>query len=140
MNNWTIFTSESIFSYGKHEGRTLEQVAQQDSQYILWCVRNIPYFLIAEADLVAYSEKYPIKIHGVNVQTGDPVECKFNCFNYGDEDLQCLQNKWESYQDHLETFSEADYSDYDDYSVDSNPYYNDNMDMDQQDPEFWDWF
>jgi hypothetical protein len=34
----------------------------------------------------------------------------------------------------------ADFNYLDDYSIDNNPYYNDNLDMDQQDPEFWDWF
>jgi hypothetical protein len=34
----------------------------------------------------------------------------------------------------------ADYDYYVDYSVSNNPYYNDNLDMDQQDPEFWDSF
>jgi hypothetical protein len=140
MKNWTIFTSDSIFSFGKHEGFTLEQVAKENSQYILWCVLNIPKFLITEADFQEYSEKYPITLPGVDAQTGELVECRFNCFTYSESDLQHLRNKWEAYEEYVDLQSEADYSCYDDYSVDSNPYYNDNLDMDQQDPEFWDWF
>jgi hypothetical protein len=140
MKNWTIFKSDSIFAFGKHEGSTLEQVAKENSQYILWCVLNIPKFLIYESDFEAYSEKYPITISGVDVKTGEKVDCRFNCFNYNESDLQHLRNKWGIYQEYLDLQSEADNSLYDDYSIDRNPYYNDNLDMDQQDSEFWDWF
>ena len=138
MKNWTIFKSDSIFSFGKYEGSTLEQVAEENSHYILWCVLNIPKFLIYETDFKEYSEKYSITIPGVDVQTGEAVDCRLNCFNYGEGDLQHLRNKWEAYEEYMDLQSEADYSCYNDYSVNNNPYYNDNLDMDQQDPEFWD--
>ncbi len=53
MKNWTIFTAETLFTFGKHNGKTLEQVAKTDAQYIHWCVKNIPEFLIDESYFIS---------------------------------------------------------------------------------------
>jgi hypothetical protein len=140
MKNWTIFTEETKFNFGKHAGKTLDEVAQSDAPYILWCVRIVSKFLISIEDLTTYQNKYPIYLTGIDMNTGEPVELHFNKFVLQESDIEMLNAKWESYEDFIEMKSNADYDYYDNYSVDNNPFYNDNLDMDQQDPEFWDSF
>jgi hypothetical protein len=140
MKDWTIFTTETVFNFGRNKGQTLEEVAKSDAQYILWCVRNIDKFLISKEDLLEYKNKYPINLPLTIKKPGQRGSITVNIFNIDDSDLAILNKKWESYEDYVEMQSNADWDCYDDYSVGSNPFYNDNLDMDQQDPEFWDWF
>ena len=60
MKNWNIFKAETTFDFGRNKGKTLEQVAQSDAPYILWCVNNIEKFLISVEDLTSYQKKYTI--------------------------------------------------------------------------------
>jgi hypothetical protein len=140
MKNWTIFISETTFNFGKHKGDTLELVAQSDAPYILWCFRNIDKFLISEELLTDYQNKYPCILSGTTINTGEYFEFDMNKYEVTQNDLELLKTKWEDYEEYIDMMDNADYDYFDDYSVGNNPYYNDNLDMDQQDPEFWDWF
>lgn len=142
MKNWTIFTSETTFSFGRHKGEAIETVAKNDASYIAWCFRNIDKFLISEELLTEYQNKYPCILSGTTVNTGEYFEFDMNKYEVTQDDLELLKTKWELYEDYLEQNNpaNADYDYYEDYSFSNNPYYNDNLDMDQQDPEFWDWF
>lgn len=140
MKNWTIFKAETIFDFGKYQGNTLDQVAQIDAPYLLRCVRNIEKFLISEEDLIGFSNKYEKTITTFCSPTNDEFERSSNFYIVTNDDLNLLKKKWEDYEEYIEMMDNADYDYYDDYSVSNNPYYNDNLDMDQQDPEFWDWF
>ena len=65
---------------------------------------------------------------------------KLNKFYLQETDIKSLELKWESYDEYIEMLSNDDCDYFDDFSVGNNPYYNDNLDMDQQDQEFWDSF
>ena len=140
MKHWTIFTENTIFNFGKHKGETLEEVAKKDARYILWCVRKIDKFLISIEDLTAYQNKYPIYFTGIEMNTGEPVELIFNIFELQGLDIKIIDSNWDSYQYYINMKSNADYGYSNNCSLDNNPFYNDNLDMDQQDPEFWDSF
>jgi hypothetical protein len=138
MKNWTIFTAESIFTFGKHQGKTLEQVAQCDAPYILWCVRNIDKFLIEKDAFLDFQKKYEKSFVTICSPTNDEFERTTNFYEATEQDLDLLENKWNNYTNQNSSRQYADYDHYEDYSVDRNPFYNDNLDMDQQDQEFWD--
>jgi hypothetical protein len=114
MKNWTIFAAETLFNFGKHKGKTLEQVAETDAPYIYWCVNNIPEFLIDQSDFIAYALKYATWFDDVNV-LGKVVKCElaFNSYVLKDADLLLNQNKWASYEEYMEMLSNADEGDYD---------------------------
>ena len=140
MKNWTIFTPDSIFNFVRNKGKSLEEVAECDAPYIYWCVLNIDKFLISQEDLLAYQKKYEKTFVAYCFPPHLKNEKPTNVYTVNEAELEILREKWNSYEvEEEEHFLEYDYHDYD-YSVDSNPYYNDNLDMDQQDPEFWDWF
>lgn len=42
----TVFKLSDPLTFGKHRGRTLEQVIHGDPQYIRWCLRTIEWFEI----------------------------------------------------------------------------------------------
>jgi len=140
MKNWNIFTAETTFDFGRNKGKTLEQVAQSDAPYILWCASNIEKFLISIEDLTSYQKKYPIVFSNFDEKTGEYTGVKLNKFYLQETDIKSLELKWESYDEYIEMLSNDDCDYFDDFSVGNNPYYNDNLDMDQQDQEFWDSF
>ena len=140
MKNWTIFEADTIFTFGKYKGYTLDYVATQNISYILWCVKNIEKFLISEEDLTEYCNKSKSNIISILTNPNEDFVNSMALFLVSENDLIFLKKKWEDYEEYFEMQSNADDDYYDDYSLDNNPYYNDNLDMDQQDPEFWDWF
>lgn len=38
------YTVESIFQFGKYKGKTVEEVTNENPEYLLWCVKNIEWF------------------------------------------------------------------------------------------------
>jgi len=140
MKSWKIFTTETNFNFGKYEGNTLNQVAQIDAPYLLWCVQKIEKFLISEEDLIVFSNKYEKIFTTFCSPTNEEFERSTNYYTVTNDDVNLLKKKWQDYEDYIEMMDNVDYDYYQDYSVGNNPYYNDNLDMDQQDPEFWDSF
>lgn len=140
MKNWTIFSSETRFNFGKHQGKTLDLVATTDAPYILWCVRKIEKFLISEEDLIECCNKYKRTIISILSIPNEEFVKSSDPFLVSNNDIALLKNKWEKYEEYIDMMDNADYDYYENYSVCNNPYYNDNLDMDQQDPEFWDSF
>jgi hypothetical protein len=132
MEFWKVFKPESIFDFGKHRGKTLEEVFQCQPYYILWCLRNIDTFLLHEELLLEYKRRCTHYFDISNQEDGFPKRVCFYTVYFKDEDFVTLRNKWNRYEMELEN---EDYT-----SVHDNPYYNDNLDMDQQDPDFWDSF
>lgn len=107
MKNWTIYTAETLFTFGKHDGKTLEQVAKTDAQYIHWCVKNIPEFLLDESDFITYAIKYAVRFVGVNQLDGDEGDLGLNFYVVTDADLLINQNKWESYEEYMDMQTNA---------------------------------
>jgi hypothetical protein len=110
------YSLETVMSFGKYNGSTTKEIIELDPSYISWTILNIEHLYLDENSIKYLQNKSNIldKILEVNKE-------KMN------EDLES-QNYSYSYQ--------SDY--YNDYtSVDSNPNYNDNLDMDQQSQEFW---
>ena len=138
MKNWKIFNAETAFDFGTHAGKTLENIAQTNANYILWCFREIDKFLILEDDLIEFGTKYARSLISNNTIANDKLELWTNYYKITDQDLEKLKSKWDSYENYLEMMSNAEYDNYDDNSYFNNEYYNDNLDLDQQDPEFWD--
>ena len=42
------YVLETIFSFGKHKGKTLAQIVDLDPSYIEWCIINLEHFYIYE--------------------------------------------------------------------------------------------
>jgi hypothetical protein len=134
MEFWKVFKPDTVFDFGKYKGRTVDEVARINAPYILWCARIVDKFLMEESELLAYQRKYEQSIDTICCYNDGEVERSYNFYLVTDEDLHQLREKWENYQNDME-------DERDDYpSVRNNPYYNDNLDMDQQDPDFWDSF
>lgn len=87
MKNWTIYKAETLFTFGKHHGETLEQVARTNAPYILWCVKNIPEFLLDETDFIAYAIKYAVRFVDVKQLDGDEGDLGLNFYVVTDADL-----------------------------------------------------
>jgi len=43
MKNYTLHTG---FSFGKHKGKTIAEVAQSDPSYLNWCMINLDHFYL----------------------------------------------------------------------------------------------
>ena len=143
-NNWKIYSPKTIFTFGRHNGNTLEEVAQVDVRYILWCVKEIKTFLIEKDLFLSYQNKYPHLIDAYDRNLKQKTVIDFNSFSASNETIELLENRWDQYLDNYLVKSnvnnDEDMEDEADYYIEDNPYYDDNLDMDQQDPEFWDTF
>lgn len=136
MREWTIFNSFTTFYFGKYKGKKFDEVAKEDIHYIVWCFRNIYRFLLTKEDLIALQNKFAWPEEDCEVP-----KWAFNRFKITEQDIELLDKKWEEYDDDQEMLgNEYDHDDLYGRSTYNNPHYNDNLDMDQQDPEFWNWF
>ena len=55
-----LYNKHTIFTWGKHEGKTVEQVMQDDRSYIGWCIKNLDYVIFDDEvlDELQLSEEY----------------------------------------------------------------------------------
>ena len=134
MRDWKVYGPTTTFHFGMHKGKTLEEVANCHASYILWCVRNLNKFLIHVDYVYEYQDKYKLDIEGIVQGTDRPYKFSLNYYIVSDQDVFQLLERWQRYE--FELKEEDDLY----LTVHDNPYYNDNLDMDQQDPDFWDSF
>jgi hypothetical protein len=60
MSLLTHYTLSTRFRWGKHRGKTLDQVVAEDPHYIDWCLIHHEEFVIADAALMEVSARYPV--------------------------------------------------------------------------------
>lgn len=134
MKRWTIFESGTVFDFGKYKGKSLEDIAKIDSDYIFWCVKNIDKFLIDVELFLCYQNKYKGDFDLGDGSKNDSFILTFNHFEADFFTLNALKVRWDMYN---LSYKKVDFHDNDVYAIENNPFYNDDLDMDQQDPEFW---
>lgn len=52
MSNLILFDINDIITFGKHQGKTVKQIAIEDPAYINWMMRNLPTFFIKPVDML----------------------------------------------------------------------------------------
>lgn len=97
LTNWKIFNAETKFSFGKHNGRTIEQVMSNNASYIAWCIQNIDFFLIDLELLESYVDKYNHFLNVYNSESKINIDINLNPFNLSLELKDILSNKWKKY-------------------------------------------
>lgn len=115
-----FYNLDSPLNFGKYRGRILKDVAAENSMYIEWCIINVDFFLIDESTVDEIKKIYPRFL--VSEKSNEVLNQKIEDWN----DQQALEAKRKINR----------YNDYD--SNWNNEYYNDNLDLDQQSPEWWD--
>ncbi|WP_075557606.1 hypothetical protein [Parabacteroides timonensis] len=119
-----IYYDSTIIRWGKYNGMSISQIKSIDLQYLTFCIRSIVHFCVSFDilfDLSTYCYSDTI------------------VYNFAKHDF--LKEKQRIYIEYSKTLYETNK-----YSIDSqtdsdiynNPYYNDDLDMDQQSLEFWD--
>lgn len=94
MTNWTIFSSDSIFEFGTHRGRTIEEVMSNQASYIIWCIKEIDYFLIDIDLLESFVGKYDTFIEDYDSKEKRNILRNVNPFNFNDEVKNIMIEKW----------------------------------------------
>jgi len=51
-------TPDKVITFGKHKGKSISQICEQEPNYIEWCVSNIPEFYIYSDDLLTELNKF----------------------------------------------------------------------------------
>ncbi len=128
FNNW-----ESILGFGKYEGRTIRYVYEAESSYLEFCIRELNFFYLT-SDIVKSLLSDGYQFSNETVLRYKQKLCDYRAGVW-------LSNKRDDEAD--EDYNSGYYSsgdNEDDWggNIDSNPYYNDDLDMDQQSQEFWD--
>lgn len=114
-----FYTLDTEFTWGRFKGKTIKDIVlDHQLYYIQWCIINLEHFYIAE-DIIKQ-----IKL----------LKPEFE--NLSNEAIKCLEEKYEKwYQQKILNTIKRDISR--GHNSTNWNYYNDDLDMDQQDPRFW---
>ena len=63
MNRNESFTLDTVFDFGKHKGKSLSDIIENDIDYIIWCILNIEQFKI-DCDSIIFFNLNKKKING----------------------------------------------------------------------------
>lgn len=117
-----FYNLDTPLNFGKYRGRTLRDLAAENAMYIEWCILNVSFFLIDESTVDEIKKIYPIFL--ASEKSNEILHQKIEHWN-NQKDLEASRERNRSYDT--------------DYSTNwDNEYYNDNLDLDQQSPEWWD--
>ena len=100
MKNWQIYTLIDKINFGKYKGYTLDEIARIEAPYILWCIRNIPEFLVDKNLLIELGSKYADDMVNVdkNGKEIDTWKNYQNGFIINKTDEEILLNKWKAFK------------------------------------------
>ncbi|MBX2959378.1 MAG: tetratricopeptide repeat protein [Flavobacteriales bacterium] len=114
----------SKLGFGKYENKGINEIIKLNSHYILWCIINLKHFAV-ENDILVLPQ--------FRNQPLLTLAIEYNLIK------NIIIEKWVVEKDRRNYNNGSDYLDSEDYnnSFHSN-FYNDDLDMDQQSPEFWD--
>jgi hypothetical protein len=115
-----FYDLETEFTFGKFEGKTVRQIIDLQLSYLDWCAINLDHFYISETVIEDIKK----------------IKHDFSISEEGQQKLNAKYATWENEQEIDNDYDDRD--DYDDQTDWSN--YNDDLDMDQQSPEFWNQF
>jgi hypothetical protein len=121
--NMKSYAVNSLFSFGKYEGKSLRDVLEIQPSYLNWCVINLDHFFLPEETIQEIQNIKPdfsLTNEAKNINDNKSIS-----FEKEEDDVEDLGN-----YDNRDS-----YEDYTDWT-----HYNDNLDMDQQDIEFWNQF
>jgi hypothetical protein len=113
-----IYFLESILHFGKYNEKSVKQILEIDSNYLAWCIENLDHFILFPDIIIDNGEKkvsFTENAIKQNVVKYDEFMNEGNSNFYDEED------------------DESDYK-----HPCSSEYYDDNLDWDQQSPDFWD--
>lgn len=119
MINYGLYDT---LDFGKYAGTPINELATINAMYIEWCVLNVEYFVIDKETIEFIKKIYP----------------KFLTSEISNEVLNRKIETWNKIQDDFHSSNYYRYSDNESCSNWDNEYYNDNLDLDQQSPEWWD--
>jgi len=74
-----IYECDSIFQFGKYNGKSLKNVYQENPDYVFWCIRNIQTFYVTlkvlqELQDTFVSVKVPIDIVDISIKRSESIE------------------------------------------------------------------
>lgn len=126
MSRIYVHSLDAPMGFGKYASRTLRSVSNDDPSYVVWCAENLDGFAF-DTEAADYARG---AIPGMGYM------------NVADEESRgCFAHKgYGSRYDDEEEIESVDDDGYDDpYDIDYSCY-DDQLDPDQQDKEFWDQF
>jgi hypothetical protein len=52
-SNMKYYYSDTIFTFGKYKGKTLDEVMQLDPDYVDWCLANLDHFALGDDEFTS---------------------------------------------------------------------------------------
>lgn len=117
------------FGFGKYENQTINEIIKLNPHYILWCIVNLKHFAINDCILASPEfRNQPLLIAAIENNLIKNMIIEKWQFEKDDDEYYDNDDEYYSYKNH----------EYTDPSEARGSFYNDELDMDQQSPEFWD--
>lgn len=108
---------ESIFTFGKHIGKTLEEVYKINPSYVEWCVVNLDHFLLNEEvfdQLIELSPSFQFSQQALNIlQTNWDREVEYWEQNY---ELEYDEPYSDWQRDCFDAMTDGQHGSFDDFS------------------------
>lgn len=95
-----FYDLNTVLHFGKFEGKTIREIAGIQPSYIGWCAINLEHFFIDEEEIEALKAIYPN-------------------FSLSEEANEKLAEKYETWEDEQEDYSDHGSPDYQDYERDT---------------------
>lgn len=98
-----FYQLDTLFSFGKHEGKTLLEVCMEDEEYISWCLTNLDHFYISDEVILQLRRVNPeLSISTEAIQARDTkydkwVEQEEEKANYEPDDYDHYGTSYEKY-------------------------------------------
>jgi hypothetical protein len=148
---------ESNFSFGKYEGKQVKEIIESDFTYLVWCAKKLDHFYLTSEVVETIKNLSPNGILAKAIHPGfvtqlESDELKMKTHLHDEFDMDSIR-KIITDPDKLSAIEEVANSiildeDDDDYETENDYYedptdwssYNDDLDPDQQGPDFWNQF
>lgn len=140
MKDYSIFDD---FDCGKYNGTPIAYIVETDPLYISQCIIEIDDFFIQEVNLTMIKEFYPDFF--LSEDAIQKLEEKSIVWEKEMAEIEkserhnakVIYEEWLDYQNEPDAYEVYDEGFDDENNFRKNPHYREDMDMDQQDQEFW---
>ncbi|MDQ2769895.1 MAG: hypothetical protein M3Y54_05275 [Bacteroidota bacterium] len=112
----------TTFTFGIHQGQTVEQVVAEHPGYLNFCVQVLDHFALRRADVEAWQEQFPKLRHQLTDAAWAKIDEKETVLNAHDEDEYNDRDDFDySYsardaeRDTFDALTDGQYGDYDDW-------------------------
>ena len=60
--NMKLYNLHTIFDFGRHKGKSIQDIVKKDYSYLSWCIENVEWFALAKEVPPLYIKEFSKRI------------------------------------------------------------------------------